>query len=57
MRGGRIKMHLLYCEVIKILPQVVEELDSQNLPQPVEKLCSIPWGYHIVSENFLLLQT
>ena len=50
-------MHLLYCEVIKILPQVVEELDSQNLPQPVEKLCSIPWGYHIVSENFLLLQT
>lgn len=40
------RFYLLYCQTIENLPQVVEDLDSKNLPQLVEKLCSIPWGHH-----------
>lgn len=40
------RFYLLYCQAIENLPQVVEELESRNLPQPVEVLCSIPWGHH-----------
>ena len=40
------RFYLLYCEAIPNLPQLVEKLDTQNLPQAVEDLCSIPWGHH-----------
>ena len=40
------RFYLLYCQTIENLPQFVEDLDSKNLPQLVEKLCSIPWGHH-----------
>ncbi len=40
------RFYLLYCEAIPNLPQLVEKMDTQNLPQPVEDLCSIPWGHH-----------
>ena len=40
------RFYLLYCQTIENLPQVVEDLDGKNLPQLVEKLCSIPWGHH-----------
>ncbi len=40
------RFYLLYCEAIENLPQLVEKLDSRNLPQVVEELCSIPWGHH-----------
>ena len=40
------RFYLLYCKAIENLPQLVEKLDDQNLPHPVEKLCSIPWGHH-----------
>ena len=40
------RFYLLYCEAITNLPQLVEKLDTQNLPQAVEDLCSIPWGHH-----------
>ena len=40
------RVYLLYCEAIPNLPQLVEKMDTQNLPQAVEDLCSIPWGHH-----------
>ena len=40
------RLYLLYSQTIENLPQFVEDLDSKNLPQLVEKLCSIPWGHH-----------
>ena len=40
------RFYLLYCQTIENLPQFVEDLDSKNLPQLVEKMCSIPWGHH-----------
>ena len=40
------RFYLLYCEAIPNLPQLVEKMDTQNLPQAVEDLCSIPWGHH-----------
>ena len=40
------KCYLLYNEVVENLPQVVGNFKSQNLPQVVEQLCSVPWGHH-----------
>lgn len=40
------RFYLLYNDVIENLPQLVEISDLRNLPQLVEKLCSIPWGHH-----------
>lgn len=40
------RFYLLYSEAIANLPQLVEKFDTQNLPQLVEELCSIPWGHH-----------
>jgi len=40
------RFYLLYCQAFENLPQLVEELESRNIPQSVEVLCSIPWGHH-----------
>ena len=40
------RFYLLYKDAIENLPQLVEKSDGWNLPQVVEKLCSIPWGHH-----------
>ena len=39
------RFYQLYKDVIENLPQLVEISDMRNLPQVVEKLCSIPWGH------------
>lgn len=44
------RFYALYNQQIAILPQLVEESESTNLPQAVERLYadlfSIPWGHH-----------
>lgn len=39
------RFYQLYKDAIENLPQLVEISDMRNLPQVVEKLCSIPWGH------------
>ena len=40
------RFYQLYKDAIENLPQLVEISEERNLPQVVEKLCSIPWGHH-----------